>query len=320
MRLGQLQTLHSDWFNGSVYLQDRSTLQDHVTRHQVRVSSNEHNLHIVLNSPLVFAPAEVVMIEALAMADHDSEDARPALFLPPAEGMGVQVIAAPSSSSDPLKAIALPPLLAGSLSYQPADAQYEVEQLPIARASNPLSQNQLEHIDLKIYEFTHPVRPTLEEKRAKAPMAKAYAPAPPALELLTRARRQLEGQEAELIQMIGDPAVTMLRGRLHIALDQVADISQRRSDALSWLETQTATGLDHQGIPAVRQGVRKLDDELAAEASKIVWLEAAIADHNPPGRGQPSASSGSQLLGPDSQQKAPGEMAMSGSFLIEEVP
>ena len=98
----------------------RSTIDNMVTRHQIRVSSNEHNLHLIFNSPLLFVPAEVVKLEALSLADHDEKDARPALFLRPAEGMGVQVVAAPSSSSDPLKAIALPPLLAGSLSWLPS--------------------------------------------------------------------------------------------------------------------------------------------------------------------------------------------------------
>ena len=154
MQLGQLQTLRSDWFGGSVVIEDRSTIENMVTRHQIRVSSNEHNLHLIFNSPLLFVPAEVVKLEALALADHDEQDARPALFLPPAEGVGVQVVAAPTGSNDPLRAIALPPLLAGSLSYQPIEAQFEIKRIPIARSSKPLSQEQLEATDMRIYEPT----------------------------------------------------------------------------------------------------------------------------------------------------------------------
>ena len=112
----------------------------------------------------------------------------------------------------------------------------------------------------------------------------------------------------------------MVRGRLHIAIDLVANMSQRRSDALQWLEREQNAGSDHQGIPTVRQGIRKLDEDLASEGAKIVWLEDAISKHKPARQLQASASSsGPQLFGPGLQQRAPGGMSMTGSFAIEEL-
>ena len=155
-------------------------------------------------------------------------------------------------------------------------------------------------------------------------MAKAYAPSPPALELVTRARRRLEAPEGEVFRFLEDPAIVQLKGRLHMAIDRVTDIEARRLAATAWLREQADAGSDHQGISAVRQGIRKLDDELATEAAKMNWLEEGLADHRSARQAQPSASSqcsgNPQSFGPVSQLSVPEDLAMSGSFMIEEVP
>ena len=76
-----------------------------------------------------------------------------------------------------------------------------------------------------------------------------------------------------------------------MAIDRVTSIETRGSAALAWLNKQAAAGSDHKGISAVRQGIRKLDDGLAAEAAKMTWIEDALADHRSAQQAQPSASS-----------------------------
>ena len=137
------------------------------------------------------------------------------------------------------------------------------------------------------------------------------------------ARRRLEAQEGEIIRFLEDPAIIQLKGRLRMAIDLVTSIETRRSAAIAWLNEQAAAGSDHQCISAVRQGIRKLDDELDIEAAKMTWLEDGLADHRSARRAQPSASSqcsgNPQSFGPDSQLSVSDDRAMSGSFTIEEL-
>ena len=162
----------------------------------------------------------------------------------------------------------------------------------------------------------------MEEKRARVPVAPAHAPTPPAIELMTRARRRLEAEQGAAMQMLVDPDLARLRARLRRSINMVADLSQKRINAMQWLEIEWQSISDDQGLPAVRQGLRKLEEDLAIEGGQIVSLEDAIAKFGPVQRPQlPASSSGPRSFGPGHRQQELDGVSVTTveSYQIEEL-
>ena len=114
----------------------------------------------------------------------------------------------------------------------------------------------------------------------------------------------------------------MLRRRLRRSINTVTELAQKRTNALDWLEVEQQSSPDHQGLPAIRQGLRKLEEDLAIEGVQIVSLEEAIANFKPAPRPQlPSSSSGPRSFGPDLRRQELDGLSVTTveSFQIEEL-
>ena len=84
----------------------------------------------------------------------------------------------------------------------------------------------------------------------------------------------------------------------------MADLLQKRINAMQWLEIEQRSISDDQGLPAVRQSLRKLEEDLAIEGVQIVSLEDATAKFQPARpQHQPSPSSGPRSFGPGHRQQ-----------------
>ena len=128
MQLGQLRSLHANWFSGSVASQaDRPRAVKKV----IRCPASAQNVHLIWDSQLQFHAADVVSREALAIGGHDETVSAPAIFLPPQDGIGVQVVAAAPGSHNALQAALLPPLPADRAVFQPDNARVLGDHRPV---------------------------------------------------------------------------------------------------------------------------------------------------------------------------------------------
>ena len=125
LQLSQLAAVHDPWFNGSVYL-DEEERDKRAELRVVRTPSNAANVHLIWDSPLEFKAPDVVSTEALALGAHDTAVQAPAIFVPPMEGQGAQVVAALPGSNNPAIAAGLPPLPVNQAVYQPDQARGRV--------------------------------------------------------------------------------------------------------------------------------------------------------------------------------------------------
>ena len=90
---------------------------------------------------------------------------------------------------------------------------------------------------------------------------------------------------------------------------------------MQWLEIEQQSSSDHQGPPAARQGLCKLEEDLAIAGVQIVSLEDAIAKFRPAQRPQlPASSSGPRSFGPGHRQQELDGMSVSSvnSFMVDE--
>ena len=79
---------------------------------------------------------------------------------------------------------------------------------------------------------------------------------------------------------------------------------------------------DHQGLPAVRQNLRKLEEDLAIEGVQIVSLDDAFAKFRPAQRPPlPAANSAPRSFGPGHRQHELDGMSVTivESYQIEEL-
>ena len=91
-----------------------------VRRSVVRAPGSLANVHVVLDSKLVFSEPHVVPRDALALASHEVGAQLRPLFLAPRDGQAAQVVVAePREANDPARAALLPPLPRAALAFQP---------------------------------------------------------------------------------------------------------------------------------------------------------------------------------------------------------
>jgi hypothetical protein len=110
--------------------------------------------------------AEVVCQEALAISDHEAGQSRMALFVPPSEGRGVQVIMAPADQR------ALTPIPVEQLTFQPPAAQARKggwSQAVTGMPCKPIGE------DTAYYQQKAVERSTLAEKRIRVAKVAAEA-------------------------------------------------------------------------------------------------------------------------------------------------
>ena len=129
LQLSQLAAIHNPRFNGSVAVvgpgeEDLPRTRAELTT--IRTPSNPANVHLLWDSPLEFKQPDVVASEALALGAHDAAVQAPAVFVPPVDGHGVQVIAALPGTNVPAITAGLPPPPVNQVVYQPDQARGEV--------------------------------------------------------------------------------------------------------------------------------------------------------------------------------------------------
>ena len=123
MQYSQLAALHDPWFRGSVGDGPAHAQMPTVRRSVVRTPASPANVHVVLDSMLVFSEPHVVPKDALALACHDSAVQLRPLFLAPCDGQAAQVVVAePREANDPARAALLPPLPHAAIAFQPEQA------------------------------------------------------------------------------------------------------------------------------------------------------------------------------------------------------
>ena len=110
MQFGQIAAVHSPWFPGSTA--DVGSPSQPPVVHRVRMSGDQvQNKHIIVSGVMEFINRSVVAGDALALGGHDENLQAPAIVIPPAMGMGLSILAAPSGADDPNLAVDLPPLI-----------------------------------------------------------------------------------------------------------------------------------------------------------------------------------------------------------------
>ena len=114
MQLSQLRSVHANWFTASVA---PHTADPRATNKFIRCA-DPSTVHVIWDSQLQFKAADVVSREALALGAHNATVSAPAVFLPPANGVGVQVVAAAPGQVDARQGALLPPMLADQAIYR----------------------------------------------------------------------------------------------------------------------------------------------------------------------------------------------------------
>ena len=160
LQLGQLSAIHESWFENSLRSgEDDLVERDQLIRTRIRVDANPVNAHVIWDAQLVPARAEIVSVEALAISDHDADQSRMALFLPPQDGRGVSIAAAPADAK------ALTAIPVECLAFQPPAAlpkPAEWTQAVQSEKKKPLGD------DTKYYKMESADRSSIGRKRAQA--------------------------------------------------------------------------------------------------------------------------------------------------------
>ena len=278
LQLSQLAAMHDSWFNGSTK-QESDEGDPPALKTLIPVPSNPANVHIVWDAQLEFKGADVVAAEALAIAGHDPTVQAPAIFLPPSDGVGAQVIAAPEGANNPVLAVDLPPLMvqqarAQQAIFQPDQAR-GVEQLQALPATVDLTANVPAVVeDVPVLELT------IEQRRAQA-RPKARAPAIP---------------QAIIQAAIRDPtqlsvgSVPRTRDQRTRAIDSSSALERELAEQLSrendarqtlavWAESQD------QGAVGVREAhimISRHDIKISGLINQLMEMRGSVQHQIPP--------------------------------------
>ena len=269
LQLSQLAAIHDPWFNGSVYL-DEEARERRAELRVVRTPSNAANVHLIWDSPLEFKAPDVVSTEALALGAHDRAVQAPAIFVPPMEGHGAQVVAALPGSNNPAIAAGLPPLPFNQAVYQPDQARGQVANFRPAlvdeAAQDMPAAPVIELVDLD-----------METRRARA-VPKARAPGIPqgvidrALSdptALSAGHRPFTGQQQAAL---GAPEAAVLIMAPPSALEQdlraqIVRETDSRQALVNWLETATSSAAP--GREAAHRAISHHDQRIGALVSQL---------------------------------------------------
>ena len=274
LQLSQLAAVHDPWFRGSVYLDDEER-ERRAEMRVVRTPSNAANVHLIWDSPLEFRPPDVVSTEALALGAHDTAVQAPAVFVPPMEGHGAQVVAALPGAANPAIAAGLPPLPVNQAVYQPDQARGQMDFRPavVDDQAQPMpAAPVVEILDLD-----------LATRRARA-VPKARAPGIPqgAIDRALADPTALSAgfrpfaQQHVAIQGPGSPVIIMAppSGREQDLRAQIARETDARQTLVQWLDERPFEET-HPGRAAAERAIHGHDQTIGALVRELEELRGA---------------------------------------------
>jgi hypothetical protein len=262
LQLSQLSAIHEVWFAKSV-----AQTGEEPKKIKVRIAtpSAQENVHLIFESQLKFMPADVVAKDALALGAHDEAISAPAVFLPPSEGSGVQVIAAAPSMVDGARGAVLPPLAIQNAVFQP-DLARGVESQPIwVDNSTPLPANAPELQVVDIAPTPMDLRRAIAAKpKARAPMipleAIQNALDPNALSVGCRPRKADEQQRLVVVPPACQRELT--------AQQDLDNVLLNRKSLVDWIELNP----NHVGLATTEQMICDHDIRIAELVAQIDQL------------------------------------------------